>query len=203
MNIELNEVLGRISKLEQIKTDADIAQALNVSPQTMSTWKRRGTIPYERICELCTEKGYSLDCILLGRKEEKTEIESGLVAEVVNAIRSKESELRETKLELLTEELVAMYNTIVGISSKAQREKILKSYISITNRRVISNADEQLLRFIEQSAPFFEDNPEMINNMPERVRSQAKVLLEDIAKRRSILKIISNEQADDDDEVPA
>ncbi|ARR08611.1 hypothetical protein Vc3S01_A0638 [Vibrio campbellii] len=201
MNIELSEVLDRISKLEQVKTDADIAQILNVSPQTMSTWKRRGTIPYERICELCNAKGYSLDSILLGRKAEKTEIESGLIVEVIGAIRSKESELREIKLDLLTEELVAMYNSVAGVSSKVQREKILKSYISITNRRVISNADEQLLRFIEQSAPFFEDNPEMIDNMPERVRSQAKLLLEDIAKRRAMLKIISNDQ--DDDEVPA
>lgn len=68
MNIELKlvDVLSRIAKLSDVYTDADVAEVLGVSPQTLSTWKRRGTIPYERICSFATAKDVSLDYLLLG-----------------------------------------------------------------------------------------------------------------------------------------
>nr|WP_275659337.1 helix-turn-helix domain-containing protein [Shewanella insulae] len=62
----LSDVLSRVGKLSNVSTDAEIANVLGVSPQTLSTWKRRGTIPYERICNFAASKDVSLDYLLLG-----------------------------------------------------------------------------------------------------------------------------------------
>lgn len=66
MKLILSDVLSRVGKLSSVSTDAEIANVLGVSPQTLSTWKRRGTIPYERICSFATSKDVSLDYLLLG-----------------------------------------------------------------------------------------------------------------------------------------
>lgn len=198
MNINLSDVLDRISSLEKVKTDAEIAHVLQVSPQTMSTWKRRGTVPYERICSFCSSNGYSLDYILLGEKTERPEIDVELFNEVISAVRAPSSELRGVKLELLIDQIIVMYNSILGITSKTQREKILCSYINIVNKQVISNADEQILKFVEQSAPFFEENPEVIDNLPDSVRTRAKRVLKETIDRRTLLKVTSSTPEDDE-----
>lgn len=203
MNIELSGILDRISKLEGVKTDADIAHILKVSPQTMSTWKRRGTVPYERICAFCSAKSHSLDYVIFGDKAAPTEVSVDLVNEVIAALRAPNSELREVKLELIVEQLVSMYNSVVGISSKPQREKVLNSYINLANKQILSNADKEILRFIESSAPFFRDNPEVINNLPDRVRTEAERLLKDVNHRKGLLKVTYNDTEEDGDELSA
>ena len=66
MELNLADVLSRVGKLSGVDTDAEIARALGVSPQTLSTWKRRGTIPYERVCDFAVNQDVSLDYLLLG-----------------------------------------------------------------------------------------------------------------------------------------
>lgn len=66
MELNLSDVLSRVGKLSGVSTDAEIARVLGVSPQTLSTWKRRGTIPYERVCDYAVNNDVSLDYLLLG-----------------------------------------------------------------------------------------------------------------------------------------
>ena len=61
------EILGRLKKVTQVKTDAGLSEALGVSPQTLSSWKGRDSIPYSICIELARERGVSLDWLLAGR----------------------------------------------------------------------------------------------------------------------------------------
>ena len=61
------EILERLKKITQVKTDAGLSEALGVSPQTLSSWKGRDSIPYSICIELARERGISLDWLLAGR----------------------------------------------------------------------------------------------------------------------------------------
>ena len=71
MNIppSLDEVLKRVSSLIGANTDKSLAEGLGVSPQTLSTWKRRNTIPYERLIQFALDQKISLDELLLGKSD--------------------------------------------------------------------------------------------------------------------------------------
>lgn len=47
-------------------TDADLSKALGISPQTLSSWKIRDSIPFALCMELAEKEGLSLDWLLLG-----------------------------------------------------------------------------------------------------------------------------------------
>ena len=65
LEIEIHAVLGRVAKLTRVNTDAALAEALGTSRQVLSGWKKRGTIPFDRLCELAIERDLSLDYILI------------------------------------------------------------------------------------------------------------------------------------------
>jgi len=48
------------------RTDVELSKALGISPQTLSSWKIRESIPYALCMELAEKQGLSLDWLLLG-----------------------------------------------------------------------------------------------------------------------------------------
>lgn len=59
-------VLGRLKLLTQTTSDSGLAKVLGVSPQTLSSWKVRSSIPYSFCVDLALQHGVSLDWLLLG-----------------------------------------------------------------------------------------------------------------------------------------
>jgi len=59
-------VLARMKLVTQSATDSSLAAALGVSPQTVSSWKGRDSIPYAICVELADQHGVSLDWLLVG-----------------------------------------------------------------------------------------------------------------------------------------
>lgn len=64
--LSLSAILHRMKDLTGARTDAELAKALSISPQTLSSWKIRGSIPYALCMELAQKHGVSLDWLLLG-----------------------------------------------------------------------------------------------------------------------------------------
>lgn len=54
-----NDVLNRMKKLLRVKTDLELSKLLDVRPNTLSTWKKRDSLDYSTIIELC--KLYKID----------------------------------------------------------------------------------------------------------------------------------------------
>ncbi|MFB8830740.1 helix-turn-helix transcriptional regulator [Azotobacter sp. CWF10] len=59
-------VLARLKVLTGCTTDTALASALGISPQTLSSWKSRDTIPYALCVEVADARGVSLDWLLVG-----------------------------------------------------------------------------------------------------------------------------------------
>ena len=59
-------VLARMKLVTQSATDSGLSAALGVSPQTVSSWKGRDSIPYAICVELANRHGMSLDWLLVG-----------------------------------------------------------------------------------------------------------------------------------------
>lgn len=59
-------VLSRLKHITASDTDAALSKALGVSPQTLSSWKVRNSIPYSICVEMAARLGISLDWLLMG-----------------------------------------------------------------------------------------------------------------------------------------
>lgn len=59
-------VVRRLKQTTGASSDADLAKILDVSPQTLSSWKSRDRVPYALCVDLALREGVSLDWLLLG-----------------------------------------------------------------------------------------------------------------------------------------
>ncbi|MBV7480624.1 MULTISPECIES: helix-turn-helix domain-containing protein [unclassified Pseudomonas] len=59
-------VLARLKQITGTKSDASLSSALQISPQTLSSWKGRDSTPYSLCVDIAQARGVSLDWLLLG-----------------------------------------------------------------------------------------------------------------------------------------
>ncbi|QQU02253.1 helix-turn-helix domain-containing protein [Myroides odoratus] len=57
--VQANEVITRLKQLLGYKNDLQLAEVLDIKPNTLSTWKKRETLAYDKIIEVC--KKYKID----------------------------------------------------------------------------------------------------------------------------------------------
>ncbi|MFW2606168.1 LexA family transcriptional regulator [Aliarcobacter butzleri] len=74
----VEEILSRIYDYMGIVKDLEFCEKFEIKPNTLSTWKKRNTIPYELIEKISQNEKLSLDFLLLGKnnlndKENKQE----------------------------------------------------------------------------------------------------------------------------------
>ena len=62
-----SKILDLILKIKGIKTDAKLAQYWKVSATTVTNWRKRNSIPFEKIITFCKDEGLSLDYIFTGK----------------------------------------------------------------------------------------------------------------------------------------
>ncbi|AYG45822.1 transcriptional regulator [Pseudomonas sp. Leaf58] len=66
----LASVLARLKLLTATESDAELARALSISPQTLSSWKVRDSIPYSLCVDVARQYACSLDWLLLGSSQQ-------------------------------------------------------------------------------------------------------------------------------------
>lgn len=65
-NTKTLEVLDRLMKVEKCDSYSQLSTHLGVGRSNISTWKKRGNIPYDIFVEYANKKGYSLDWVMNG-----------------------------------------------------------------------------------------------------------------------------------------
>jgi transcriptional regulator with XRE-family HTH domain len=63
---DVTSVLGRLAQVLGTRTGNQLADALGVSPQTISSWKSRESVPYAQCVSIAEEWSVSLDWLLTG-----------------------------------------------------------------------------------------------------------------------------------------
>lgn len=61
------EILSLIQQIENVDSDSKLLDVLAVSASTLSTWKKRGTIPFDVLFRYCDEKNIILNWLLTGK----------------------------------------------------------------------------------------------------------------------------------------
>src|SRR5258708_6832545 len=83
------DVLARVAGIAGAKNDAALARALKVSPQTLSSWRKRSTVPYEAITGFAADRDIALDHLILGRGDGRVSsgaVDAALFQEIAMAI---------------------------------------------------------------------------------------------------------------------
>lgn len=90
----VENILHRLMYHFGVKMYKDLAIKINVSPNTIDSWKKRGSIPYKKLREMAKEEQLSLDWILTG---------DGAInaPEGTNAKKTLEAWMRRENLETL------------------------------------------------------------------------------------------------------
>ena len=64
-------ILDKIKKQKGLRTDKELANLLKIQPNTISTWKTRGTIPYKTLVAYCEQEGVDIKDLLSDEGMEK------------------------------------------------------------------------------------------------------------------------------------
>lgn len=100
-NLSVVSVLERLALVLETKTGNQLAERLGVSPQTISSWKSRESVPYAQCVDVAGEKGVSLDWLLTGEGPMfRGEVESPSDGHVANQAPSPEPEVPELLIQL-------------------------------------------------------------------------------------------------------
>ena len=65
-NKSTKSVLARLKIVRKVRSDADLAADLKISPQTLSSWKINDRVPYALCVETAEVSGVSLEWLLAG-----------------------------------------------------------------------------------------------------------------------------------------
>ncbi len=66
MSVSYSEVIERMKRSANLKNDSRVAQALGVTPQALSNYKKRGRLPSDLILRFAELFGVSVDWLLTG-----------------------------------------------------------------------------------------------------------------------------------------
>ena len=64
----IDQILTRIYDTVGIQKDVEFCELFKIKPNTLSTWKKRDTIPYELLEEISQNENKSLDYLLFGKE---------------------------------------------------------------------------------------------------------------------------------------
>ena len=70
--LSVEMVIGRLKEMLSVSSDSALARAMNTTPQTISSWKMRDSIPYAMCVNLSEKHNVSLDWLLTGKEPNKS-----------------------------------------------------------------------------------------------------------------------------------
>lgn len=128
-----DKILQNLMFIEGTKKAADIIRALKVESPQFYMWKKRNTIPTEKLLEYCNERGISLNWLLTGEgKIYHQKIPEGLVAEDIVEYRRlvKKNKALVKEKAILDKKLYKIAETLDKLDDEA-RDMMLNSFLTI------------------------------------------------------------------------
>jgi len=83
------EIIEIIRQHKNLKSEAQVAAAINMSQQALNKHKIRESYPYDQLIAFCEEEDLSLDWLLLGREPAQKEKEIGELRKLLKSVEKK------------------------------------------------------------------------------------------------------------------
>jgi len=64
--ILIENIIEKLKIALELKNDTEVAKALESDPRLLGTWKKRGTVPYEKIIKIVHSEEHQFAVVVLG-----------------------------------------------------------------------------------------------------------------------------------------
>lgn len=103
-------VLERVARIAGARSDAALSRALGVKPQTLASWRKRGTVPYAEVVRFAETRRIWIEYLILGEGPENRDmslISASLFARIASELEAQLREAAPVVRERLTESSAA------------------------------------------------------------------------------------------------
>ncbi|QDL55505.1 helix-turn-helix domain-containing protein [Rhodoferax aquaticus] len=128
------EIFSRVREVVGARQDSDVAAALGVTAANYATWKARGTVPYEKLCELAVQRKISLDWLLLGVGDSAGSgaIDVDLFSSVFHALWRGANEIGgDDTFPYVLSNACAIYSKLSSIADRVEQSKVLTMRVNL------------------------------------------------------------------------
>lgn len=132
-NSEVNAVLDRLKQVYVVDKDSELAKSLEITPQTLSTWKARDKVPYSICVQISKERNLTLDWLLTG--EGQMYKNAPPPEQQLQALTPKERALLELFKELNDKDQREIYQDAEQKKHMSDLERELKELKSIVEQQ--------------------------------------------------------------------
>jgi len=117
--MQIEQIISRIKKLKGLSNDKEVADILEISPNSLTNHKVRGTVPYKKLITFCVVSGISTDWLLQGKGEMYSDKPNNVIEKIILLLKDMDSEqqrdvLKYVKKEKLLRKLLDKYNEKVA-----------------------------------------------------------------------------------------
>ena len=114
------EIVQRLKDLTHLKRDTHLANALNVQPTTLSTWKTRNSIDYRLVIDFCEAEGFDLNYVLLGKE---TQQDASQLKEVEQIFMREVKGQLSQEIEKVEKYQVSLHEQLERLKTKEEIDK--------------------------------------------------------------------------------
>lgn len=82
----MNLSLDRMKDALRYEHDTELASELDIGASTLSSWRTRGTMNYDKVFEFCVRHSLSIDWIMLGKNSQNSNLDFGSTQNVNNVL---------------------------------------------------------------------------------------------------------------------
>ena len=149
MNID--EIFARLSSLAGVSSDAALAKELQVTPQAIANSRKRGAVPYEKICAYARRESLSLDYLLFGdessQSDAQLEIDDEIAEEVIRDLRIQAKPLFKSSSTVPAIRFFSsVYNQVCHLRSSSDRALSIRKAIG----RELLSSQQDFLDSVDQ-----------------------------------------------------
>lgn len=194
MSLNSNNLIERLKSKLSIKKDKDLCLLLDIKSNTLSTWRKRDTLDFNKILELCEKHNLDLNYIFF-EEDEKIKPEEEPKEEFKRPAKSRVNHFLSTQLINTNRNICVFYNQIGGNdgNDNSSGEIIIGQKVSV------KKIDENSLYIIEdKDNALYLDKLVLIknkNNKTSRVylnRFNKNIELKSIVNVWGVLDVSSN-----------
>jgi|SRR5690606_11827689 len=139
MSQNANNLIDRLKQELSIKKDKELCELLDIKHNTLSSWRKRDSIDFNKVIAICESKGLDLNFIFFDEfNEEEKENLSTLTAKPSN------KESAHKLIPLISSKLVNANRNIGIFINVKQKEKDYHNEIIVTQRLSIKKLSENI-----------------------------------------------------------